>query len=115
MGYFNLIWQSDAVTYIIRSLTDASSPPFIINVTGPDTVSVRWLARRFGDIFGKEPLFKGMEEWTAWLNNAGRAQKRYGGTRVGLEDMIGWTASWLKAGGTTWGRPTHFERRDGRF
>jgi len=29
--------------------------------------------------------------------------------------MIEWVAHWVKMGGPTLGKPTHFESRDGRF
>jgi hypothetical protein len=29
--------------------------------------------------------------------------------------MIGWTADWLRRGGASLGKPTHYEVRDGRF
>ena len=29
--------------------------------------------------------------------------------------MTAWIAAWLLQGGDTWGKPTGFERRDGRF
>jgi hypothetical protein len=29
--------------------------------------------------------------------------------------MINWIAAWLQGGGETWGKPTGFERRDGKF
>jgi hypothetical protein len=34
---------------------------------------------------------------------------------VPLATLIDWTARWVKAGGGTLGKPTHFEVRDGRF
>jgi hypothetical protein len=29
--------------------------------------------------------------------------------------MMSWIAAWLAHDGTTWGKPTAFERRDGKF
>jgi hypothetical protein len=29
--------------------------------------------------------------------------------------MIEWTANWIKQGGATLGKPTHFQTRDGKF
>src|SRR5262249_21609449 len=43
-GYFNVIWQRDAVEQIIRSLEVAGSPAVPINITGPQTLSVRAVA-----------------------------------------------------------------------
>jgi nucleoside-diphosphate-sugar epimerase len=114
-GHFNAIWQGDAINHVIQSLNSASSPPFIINVAGPDTITVRWVVERFGEKFGKEPTLTGQEASTTWLNNAEKARNLFGPTTIGIEEIIGWTAEWLKEGGETWGKPTLFERRSGDF
>ena len=45
MGYVNVIWQGDAnAQAIARSARCAASPPFVVNVTGPETLSVRDVA-----------------------------------------------------------------------
>ena len=48
MGYVNVIWQGDANRIAIECLPHASSPPFVVNVTGAETLCVRRLAERFG-------------------------------------------------------------------
>lgn len=115
MGYVNVIWQRDAVDHILRSVALASSPAAVLNVAGCPIVRVRDLAARFGAIFGREHIITGAEEPTAWLNNAGKAFALYGEPEVGLDQAIAWTAAWLKSGGATLGKPTKFERRDGKF
>jgi nucleoside-diphosphate-sugar epimerase len=115
MGQVNFIWQGDALSVCLRSLSLCQSPPAILNLTGPETVSVRSLARRFGEHFGIEPLFEGTEGETALLNNAGRCHKLFGYPEISLEQMIEWVAGWIKLGGVMWNKPTHFEVRDGKF
>jgi len=115
MGAANVIWQGDANAQALALLAHCASPPFILNVTGPETVSIRWLATRFGELFDLEPIFSGEEAPTALLNNAARAQALFGYPRVSLNQMITWTAAWVQAGGPTLDKPTHFETRDGRF
>jgi nucleoside-diphosphate-sugar epimerase len=115
MGHVNLIWQGDANEFALRSLGLCESPPALLNLTGPETVAVRWLARRFGELLGKEPKLVGSEAETALLSNAGKAFGLFGYPRVTLEQMIEWTAAWLTSGGETLGKPTHFSQRDGKF
>jgi nucleoside-diphosphate-sugar epimerase len=115
MGHANVIWQGDANEVALRSLHIASCPPRILNVTGPETLSIRWLAERFGDILGKSPIYTGVESDSALLNNASQAHQLFGYPRVSLRQMIEWTAHWVQSGGTTHGKPTHFQERQGRF
>lgn len=115
MGMVNVIWQGDANEMAIRSLVLCASPPVALNVTGPETVSVRWLAERFGDAFGVKPVFAGEEQPTALLSNASAAHAKLGYPRVSLRQMIEWTAEWVEAGGETLSKPTHFQERAGAF
>jgi nucleoside-diphosphate-sugar epimerase len=115
MGHVNVIWQRDAVAHVIQSLTVAASPATVLNLTGPAVLSVRELALNFGEIFGVEPTFTGTEAPTAWLNDARRAHQLFGPPPTSVETMSGWIAAWLQQGGSTWGKPTGFEKRDGKF
>lgn len=115
MGHANVIWQGDANSVTLRSFEHCGSPPFILNLTGPETVSVRWVARRFGEHFGIEPVLEDTESDTALLSNASLCQRLFGYPGVSLEQMIEWLAAWIRQGGGTLNKPTHFETRDGRF
>ena len=115
MAAVNVIWQGDANSVCLRSFAVCESPPLILNLTGPETLSVRWIAERFGEIFGVEPVFEGTEADTALLNNAGRCHQLFGYPSVTPRQMIEWIAAWIQAGGPTLGKPTHFETRDGKF
>jgi len=115
MGHVNVIWQGDACAQALSSLPLSDSPPFVLNVTGPEVVSIRSLAERLGKRLGREPLFEGKEEELSLLSNASLARELFGPPRVGLEEMIAWTADWLRRGGETYGKPTRYEVRDGRF
>ena len=59
MGAVNVIWQGDANSVALRSLGHGQSPPFILNLTGAETLSIRTLAHRFGEIFGRAPIMEG--------------------------------------------------------
>lgn len=115
MGNVNVIWQGDANEYAVRSLVHCDSPPKVLNVTGPETISVRWLAQEFGKQFGKEPAFVNEEQPTALLNNASQAHKLFGYPKVSLHQMIDMTASWIKNDGEVSDKPTHFQEREGAF
>lgn len=115
MGWFNCIWQGDALAYIIASIELARSPSEVLNVTGPEILSIRETAENFGRLFGREPVFTGKEAQTSWLNNSIRAVQRYGSPEVSPDQMIRWIAGWLKRGGDILGKPTKFEVRDGNF
>lgn len=115
MGHVNVIWQGDANAIALRSLTLCESPPRVLNVTGPETVSIRWLATEFGTRLGVAPVFEGCEAETALLSNAARCFRYFGYPTVPLARMIEWVAHWVKIGGPTLGKPTHFEQREGRF
>lgn len=115
MGSVNVIWQGDACEYALRSLLHTSSPPEILNITGPETLSVRWLAKEFGKRFGKEPIFENNESTTALLNNATKAHRLFGYPRVTVMEMIDMIAEWIVNDGPTINKPTHFQEREGVF
>jgi len=115
MGNVNVIWQRDANAIALRSFTHCQSPPLTLNVTGPETVSVRYIAVRFGEIFNKPVRFEGEEAETALLSNASLCHRLFGYPCVPLGQMIEWVAEWIRIGGTTLQKPTHFDVRDGKF
>jgi nucleoside-diphosphate-sugar epimerase len=114
-GAVNVLWQGDANRYALSALTLAASVPYILNVTGPETLSVRWLATELGRRLGREPDFTGTEHATALLNNAARCFAHFGYPRVSVGEMLDWTVEWLVGGGALLDKPTHFGERRGRF
>jgi nucleoside-diphosphate-sugar epimerase len=115
MGHVNVIWQGDANEYALRSLLICDSPPSLLNVTGPETVSVRWLAQQFSKTFNKQAVFINEEQPSALLNNSGKAHRLFGYPKVSLEQMIMWTAEWVSGDGAVLNKPTHFQQRQGVF
>ncbi|MHA4739985.1 NAD-dependent epimerase/dehydratase family protein [Dyadobacter sp. MSC1_007] len=114
-GHVNVIWQGDANEMAIRSLLHCESPSKILNITGPETLPLRWLAGEFGRIFNIEPKFVNEEQPTALLSNAAESFRLFGYPRTTLKEMIGITAQWLQQGGRTINKPTHFQERKGQF
>ncbi len=115
MGYLNTIWQGDANAQALASLAHAATPPLVINVTGSRTLQVREIAERFGELFGKPPVFEGTEATDALLSNNACATALFGPPQVDEDQLMHWVADWLLQGGTLLNKPTHFESRDGRF
>lgn len=115
MGYVNVIWQGDANEIALRALLHCSSPAKVLNVTGPETLRVRWLAEEFGRLFGKAPLFIDEEDETALLSNARECERLFGEPKVSVRQMLEVITGWVKAGGKTLNKPTHFQEREGRF
>ena len=115
MGHVNVIWQGDANAQALRCLAAATVPTSPINVSGPETTSVRWLAEEFGRRFGKPVAITGQEAPTAWLMNTGLAERLFGYPRVPLLRLVGWVADWIAHEQRLLGKPTKFESRDGKY
>jgi hypothetical protein len=115
MGLVNVIWQGDANSVCLRSFAHCQAPPNILNLSGPETLSVRYLAQEFGRRFGVEPVLSGEESNTALLTNAAKVHQMFGYPEVSALDLIDWTAAWIASGGGSLNKPTHFQVRDGRF
>jgi len=115
VGHFNGIWQGDAVNQALLALELCSSPATVLNVAGPELVSVADAAARLAELLGKPLSFVREPADRAYLSNAARAFRLFGYPRVPLDLVLRWTAGWIRAGGRSLGKPTHFEVADGRY
>lgn len=115
MGYLNTIWQAEASAMSLQSLAVASSPPNVINITGPELLSVKTIATQFGEALRKPVRFEGSESSNALLSNAQKSHDLFGAPQVASTQMIQWIADWVKRDGLTLAKPTHFEERAGNF
>jgi len=114
--FVNVIWQRDANAWCLRSFAHCQSPPFILNITGSETLSVRDIAMEFGKHFGIEPTFVSDEEGsTALLSDASQAATLFGRPTVSATELVEFTAQWIRQGGVLLNKPTHFQTRDGKF
>ena len=111
----NAIWQGDANSYAMRSLEFCESPPRIINVTGPEIISVRGAADFFAHHFQKEAKFEGAESERALLSNASTCHTLLGYPEVTLGELMEWVAHWVKSGGASLNKPTKFEVTNGNY
>lgn len=112
---FNFIWQGSANEIAIRGLLHAGVPAVKMNVTGPETVSIKAASIKLGKLLGKEPIFEGSDQGNAYLNNASRAMELFGYPEVSADTLIRWQAEYILDGGRTIDKPTHFEERKGSY
>ena len=115
MGHANVVWQGYANEVTLRALHHAATPPFVLNVTGPELVAVRQVAAAAGARLGREPVLTGTEAPTALLSNAQLCHRLFGYPDVALGELIEWTADWVADDRPLLGKPTGFQRRDGKF
>lgn len=112
---FNCIWQGDANEMALRALLHTASPAVKMNITGSETVSVRYAAEKLGKLLSKAPVFEGEEAQIAYLSNSSLAMQVFGNPEVSIDTLIQWQAEWILDGGRSLGKPTHFEERTGKF
>lgn len=115
MGSVNVIWQGDANEIAIRALNHCSVPAKILNITGPETISVRWLAEQFGNMFGQTATFVNEEQPTALLSNAAESFRLFGYPKTPLKKVMELLVGYINQGGKTINKETHFQERAGKF
>jgi nucleoside-diphosphate-sugar epimerase len=115
MGHVNVIWQGDANEMALRAFRYCTVPSKVLNIAGPETISVRWLAKEFGKLFGETPRFINHEQDTALLSNAAESYRLFGYPKVPLKKMIELIVDWINEDGKMINKPTHFQERTGQF
>lgn len=115
MGYVNVIWQGDANARALQCFAHTASPPFVINITGGETLSVRDVAAYAGRLLGRTAQVAGEEAPDALLSDASTSMALFGEPAVSIGQMLAWIADWLQRGGRVLDKPTHFQERRGAF
>lgn len=116
MSSVNVIWQGDANALALATLARAAMPePYVVNVAGEQVLRTRDLAQALGMMLGTSPVFTGEEAPDALLSNSARMRELLSDPLLPLDTLMDWVAKWIRAGGRLLGKPTGFERRDGRF
>lgn len=115
MGYANIIWQGYCNEVILRSLRHAATPPFFLNLTGMETLSIRATAEQIAAAMGREVSIIGTEAENALLSNASKCHELFGNPTVGVDELINATAQWVEQDQPLLDKPTHFQTRDGKF
>ncbi|MDE3104100.1 MAG: NAD-dependent epimerase/dehydratase family protein [Acidobacteriota bacterium] len=111
----NVLWQGDANSYAMRSLELCESPARILNVTGPETVSVQRAAAFFAERFGYELKLKGEPGPLALLNDASACHAALGYPSMSASTLMEAVAVWVQSGGTLLNKATKFQVTDGKF
>ncbi len=114
-GHVNVIWQGDANARVLQALAHCSSPYNILNISGPETVSVRWAANTFGEMLDRAVNIVGHEADSGWLTNTAKSNQLFGYPAVPLQTMMEWTADWVTRKQPSLGKKTAFEVRDGKY
>jgi len=116
IGCFNCIWQGDVNEYAIRSLLHVSNPPCLLNVTGPESINIRWAAETMGELLGHKPTYSGdPDPQKALFSNTDKLTTLMGKPLMLLSKMMELVADWVKSGGKFINAPTHFESTDGNY
>ena len=93
-----------------------TTPTSPLNVSGPETISIRWLAEAFGERLGKAPVLQGGEAATAWLTNpaqrAGAVRLSHGAARP--HGRLGRRLGRARRAAAL-GKDTHYDARDGSY
>nr|WP_207930780.1 NAD(P)-dependent oxidoreductase [Hydrogenispora ethanolica] len=115
VSHFNAIWQGDACNQALLCLEYCTSPANVFNITGPESIPVRYAADIMAQIMGKKVTYSGNDGSYALLANSAKSAKHFGYPTVSLQQMLTWTAHWLMLGGRGLNKPTHFDTNNGRF
>ncbi len=115
MSYVNVIWLGDANAMALHAFSLASSPARIINLAGPELLSTRDIGQKLAQQMGRTVRFVAAQQEEALLNNGQLGHQLLGMPVVSADTLIRWTAEWMARGGSTLGKPTHFQNRAGQF
>ena len=110
------MWQGDANRLALLCLAHCKSPPGVLNITGPEMVSVKETAEKFARYFNKPVEFTGEDlDLKMYLSDAAKSIELFGNPLVPLDKMIEWQAQWIEQGGRSLNKPTHFEVTSGKY
>jgi nucleoside-diphosphate-sugar epimerase len=115
MGHFNALWQGDANAWALGAFEHVAVPPLVVNLAGPELLSVRRVAEEFGRLLDRPVRFEGSESGDAFLSNGQFGHRLFGYPRVGPSHIMAWIADWVRRGMPSLDKPTHFEVRDGTY
>ena len=113
---FNAIWQGDALSYAIRSLAlvrvAAAAPQRDRRARDPGARRRRALRP---PLRARSPASAARRAALALLGDARECHRLLGPPEVSTDRLVAWVADWVARGGRSLGKPTGFEKSDGRF
>ena len=98
---FNVVIERDSQGYYVASV--------------PSLRGCHTQAKSLDALMDRPVDIVGEEAETALLSNPAAAVEALGAPPTPLDTVLRWTAHWLQHGGSTLGKPAHFNVRDGRF
>lgn len=114
-GCFNTLWQGDANNYALMALEHCASPASVLNVTGPEALSVAETAKKFSKLMGRPFIQEKEFEDMSYLSDASKLFSLIGRPSVDAATLMEMQAHWLMSGGKGIGKPTHFEVNTGKY
>ena len=102
------MWQRYANEAALRALLLADESCPALNVTGPETVSVKQAAKKLAGLLGKEVTFGEETGDKGILCNSQKCMGTFGYPDVSLDEMMRMQAEWILEGGRTLNKPTHY-------
>ena len=111
----NVLWQGDANSYAMRALELCQSPARILNVTGPETISVRTAAEFFAKRLQRDLTIASDSKGLALINNAGACHAALGYPKVSSDELMEAVVGWVASGGSSLHKATKFQTTDGKF
>ena len=112
-SYANVIWLDDLMDAMIASWKVAAVPARILNMTGTETVSIRAIAERLGELIGIEPKFTGEPKGTSLLGKADEMARLLGEPKTSLDEGLRRVAHSVMARQHPLDHPTQWEKRTG--
>lgn len=93
---FNVLWSGDACTMALQALEHCRAPTAILNLTGPELLTVEAVVGEFAARLRRPTRFAAPPGETSHLANASRALSLFGMPAVTADQMVQWTATWLQ-------------------
>lgn len=110
--HVNVIWLADILDLMIASAKLCAVPCETLNMTGVEKVAVVDIARKLGEIMGREPKFTGTPTGTSLLGKADKMARLLWTPPTSLDEGLQRVAKSVMAYEHPLDHPTEWEKRD---